>query len=129
MKIKRTLAVSERPLSGARQMIGGADTLLLAQLSSFSRPDLAEPFSDENGNGSDEIAVSTVAFSPTCPRQDDVTETGSGKFACSMPSTRFDESSLTPRVTRTFTKCRVASAHRFRGSGEPFLSCQRGGEA
>lgn len=66
----------ERPLSGARQMISGADALLLAQLSSFNRPDLTEPSPEENGNDSRGIAMSTVSSSPTCPTNDATTDTG-----------------------------------------------------
>ena len=73
----QTPLMIERPLSGARQMISGADALLLAQLSSFNRPDLTEPSPDENGSGSPGIAMSIVSSSPTCPTNDATTDTGS----------------------------------------------------
>jgi len=66
----------ERPLSGARQMISGADVLLLAQLGSVNRTDLTEPSLDENGNGNQSIATSSVSSSPTCPTNDTTTDTG-----------------------------------------------------
>ena len=66
----QTPLMIERPLSGARQMISGADALLLAQLSSFNRPDLSESSPGENGIGREAIETSSVASSPTCPTPD-----------------------------------------------------------
>ena len=72
----QTPLMIERPLSGARQMISGADVLLLAQLSSVNRTDLTEPSLDVNGNGNQSIATSSVSSSPTCPTNDTTTDTG-----------------------------------------------------
>jgi len=72
----QTPLMIERPLSGARQMISGADVLLLAQLGSVNRTDLTEPSLDENGNGNQSIATSSVSSSPTCPTNDTTTDTG-----------------------------------------------------
>jgi len=50
---------------GERRFISAADALLLAQLSSFNRPDLSDPSPDENGHGRG-IPTTTVSSSPTC---------------------------------------------------------------
>ena len=50
---------------GERRFISAADALLLAQISSFNRPDLSEPSLDENGHGQG-IPTTTVSSSSTC---------------------------------------------------------------
>ena len=60
---------------GARRLIGAADAILLAQLSSFNRPDLSEPPLDENGH-SQGIPTAIVSSSPSCNSESAVTNTG-----------------------------------------------------
>jgi hypothetical protein len=58
------LMVQHAP-TGERQLISAADALLLAQISSFSMPDLSEPPLDFNGDGQS-IPFRSVPSSSTC---------------------------------------------------------------